>query len=428
LPANCLYLTSDVPSRIVAPFQTVNFKGTAAGGSGATAIVAYWFNFGDGTGTGRIPVSSWPGSAGASHAYAKAGAYQIEFVVEQANGVKHGGANSRCAFRLEVKTNTPTPTPEATPLCAVRPSIYIVGAVEHDRRLNLTGLSWDSAPIDVQIMGPNDADFVTNGSTVADPWGTWVYTTTLLVENGRYQIRAMSRGLYSENDLFYTMASQPAGLNVGMFRAGAGGYAGASDTYINQQSPSINFVDGLTVTVRSEDETDPLATFDLSTIPANARVVMAKLGLYSMDAEPCTKMVASSFQLLRMWDPEHATWISATQSVSWTVPGANEPLVDRLGEPTYTETVRAPFTWYSWDVTKMAQNWVADPSSNFGAIVKAWTYGGEVIHADNNLDQPAVDLLLQPLTNGIGGRRDFAASEYTELRRRPVLYVTYVLP
>ena len=349
-------------------------------------------------------------------------------MVEQANGVVRGGINTRCAFRLDVRMPTPTPTPQQIPQCGVRPSIYIVGAVEQDRRLKLTGLSPDSAPIDVQIMGTNDASFVTNGSTVADSFGTWVYTTTVLAQDGRYQLRAMSRGLYSENDLFYTMASQRSGLNVGGFRAGVGGYSGVDDTYINQRAPSASYGKSVTVTVRSEDETDPLAAFDLSTIPANARVVMAKLGLYSMDAEPCTKMVASSFQLLRTWDPDHATWISATEAISWTIPGANEPALDRYGEPTYTETVRAPYTWYTWDVTSMAQNWVANPSSNFGVIVKAWTFGGEVIHADNKLDQPAVVLQQQPLVNGIGGRRDFASSEYPVLQRRPVLYVTYVIP
>lgn len=173
---------------------------------------------------------------------------------------------------------------------------------------------------------------------------------------------------------------------------------------------------------------NPLARFDLSGIPANAQIVMAKLGLYSLDAEDCTNMVAASYQLLRSWDPVNATWITATQSVTWNVPGANGVIVDRLGDPTYTETVKAPYTWYTWDVTEMVENWVADAGTNFGVIVKAWTQGQEVYHADNNLDNPDVWLTLQPLANGIGGRRDFAASEYQELRRRPVLFVTYVLP
>ena len=106
------------------------------------------------------------------------------------------------------------------------------------------------------------------------------------------------------------------------------------------------------MSVRSEDVTNPLARFDLSGIPANARVVMAKLGLYSMDAEPCTKMVASSYQLLRPWDAASATWLTATQNITWYVPGANDLNVDRLDQPTYTETVRAPFTWYTWDVDR----------------------------------------------------------------------------
>ncbi len=108
------------------------------------------------------------------------------------------------------------------PQCGVAPSICIVGAVERARRLNLTGLSRDSAPIDVQV-GLNDADFVTDGSTVADSFGTGVYSTTVLAQDGRYQILALSRGMSSENNLSYTMANQPAGLNVSVFQSGLGG-------------------------------------------------------------------------------------------------------------------------------------------------------------------------------------------------------------
>ncbi len=109
LSASCLSLTSDVPSRIVAPSQALSFRGTAISGSGSTAIVAYSFNFGDGSGTGRIPIGSWPGWKGATHAYSKAGNYQVEFLVEQANGIVYGGVNSRCAFRLDVKPATARP-------------------------------------------------------------------------------------------------------------------------------------------------------------------------------------------------------------------------------------------------------------------------------------------------------------------------------
>jgi hypothetical protein len=155
---------------------------------------------------------------------------------------------------------------------------------------------------------------------------------------------------------------------------------------------------------------------------------MAKLGLYSLDADPCTNMVASSYQLLRPWDNSSATWITATQNITWNVPGANHTLTDRLGQATYTETVRAPYTWYTWDVTSMVQNWVADPATNHGVIVKAWDFGAEVVSAENNFDQPNVVLNLQQLVNGLGGVRDFASSEYGVQQRRPALYITYVLP
>jgi hypothetical protein len=278
------------------------------------------------------------------------------------------------------------------------------------------------------IRDSNDADYMTNGTTTADPFGQWEYTTTVLAQDGVYNIRAKGYGILSENTVIFSMSDNAAALDLGTFRAGYNEYNATDDTYISENAPLTSFSTGVTVSVRSEDVMNPLARFDVSGIPANARIVMAKLGLYSLDAEDCTNMVASSYQLLRTWDAATATWITATESVTWNIPGANSVIVDRLGEATYTETVKAPFTWYTWDVTQMVQNWVADGSTNYGVIVKAWTYGQEVFHADNNLDDPNVLLTLEPLASGVGGRRDFAASEYYELPRRPILFVTYVIP
>jgi hypothetical protein len=423
LPAACLMVSAT--SRQPNLGQAVNFQGNAINGGGPSQIVEYRFVFGDGSETGWKPVVGvWPGFATAQHAYTTLGSYQVYFYVKQADGQILGGPNTKCALRIDPQVPTPTPTL----VCGVQPPLFIVGVVEDGRRLQLTGLSRDRVAVEVQIKGPNDAAFVTNGAAASDGFGKWSYTTTALAQNGEYRIRARSAGVLSENTLVYTMASGRPLLNLGTFRDGLGGYTGADDTYISESAPLSSFSAGVTVSVRTEDTTNPLARFDVSGIPANARIVMAKLGLYSLDAQPCTNMVASSYQLLRVWDAATATWMTATQGITWNIPGANNTVVDRLGEPTYTETVKAPYTWYTWDLTEMVQSWVANPSSNFGVIVKAWSYGQEVSQVENDLNDPAVTLIEQALANGIGGRRDFAASEYSVLQRRPVLYVTYVLP
>ena len=408
----------------------VRFNGKALSGDGVRTVVAYNVSYGDGSDLGWTGISGSTIDVWTWHIYRNAGAYQAQFKLRMSDGTVFGGAN-RCAVRIDVRrpTVTPSPTPFVTsPVCGIQPPLFIVSTVQDGRRVQLTGLSRDSAPIDIQVKGPADATFISNGVTQADRYGTWVYTTTLLAIDGVYDIKARSGGAESENTVQFAMDATRPLLQQGTYRAGYLGYSGVEDTYISESAPLMNVSAGVTVSVRSDDVMNPLARFDLSGIPANATIVMAKLGLYSIDTEPCTNMVAASYELLRPWNPDEVTWITATQGITWFVPGANDLGIDRLQQPTYTETVKAPFTWYAWDVTEMAQNWVRDPGSNYGVIVKSWTYGNEVVHAENDYDQQSVTLTISPLLNGIGGRRDFAASEYPELRRRPALYITYVVP
>jgi hypothetical protein len=291
----------------------------------------------------------------------------------------------------------------------------------------MTGLSRDNAIVDIQIKGPNDADFMTNGRTTADAFGQWSYTSSVLGQDGTYQVRALSGGQLSDNTVVYTLRSGPSILRTAMYRMGLAGYAGVRDTYISEQTPLLSFSTGVTMSVRSGTAMEPLARFDLSSIPANARVVMAKVGLYSLDAEPCTNVAVPVYQVRAQWDAT-TNWISPTVGSGWLVPGARSAVSDRVEPATYTQTVRAPFTWYDWDITPMVQQWVSNPSTNHGLIADT-ALGGQVVKlAVNNLDQPSVTLTMEDLVNALGGRRDFASSEYQELRRRPILFVTYVIP
>jgi hypothetical protein len=250
----------------------------------------------------------------------------------------------------------------------------------------------------------------------------------VLGQDGTYQVRALSGGQLSDNTVVYTLRSGPSVLRTVILRAGLSGYTGVQDTYISQQTPLLSFSTGVTMSVRSGTAMESLARFDLSNIPANARVVMAKVGLYSLDAEPCTNLAVPVYQVRTPWTAATTNWISATVGNDWGAPGGRSATEDRVEPATYTQTVRAPFTWYDWDVTPMVRQWVSNPSSNYGLIADT-ALGGQVVKsAINNLDQPSVTLTMEDLVNALGGRRDFASSEFQELRRRPILFVTYVIP
>ncbi len=413
-PASCTRVSVTAGDRAPGVGQTIRVEGHGVSGNGASAVTAYRFVFGDGEQTAWTAPRIWP--AVATHAYARAGAYSLQFEMRLANGRIVGGSNTQCAVLIEV--NPPV-------FCGVRAPIVVAGVSQNERRLLLTGRAADYARLTVQIKGPGDAEFLANGTAVADAFGNWAYTTKALARDGLYQIRAAGYGQASENTVSYVVGSGSQ-LSVAVIRANADG-GGVADTYISADDPAASYGEAVTLSL-STDAMNPLLRFDLSAIPADARVAMAKLSLYALDNLPCANMAAAVYQLARSWDPDSVNWTEAMPGMNWSAPSAGGVPQDRLSLAAYTELVQGPQAWYTWDVTEMAQDWVADAGTNGGVIVQAASYGSDVVNAANDLDSADVALTMQPLANGVGGRRDFAASEYPELRRRPVLYVTYVIP
>lgn len=105
--------------------RPISVGGSATSGTGANAIVAYRFDFGNGGGTGWRQVSSWSGGAGAATSYDRDGVYQVQFFVQLASGSSLGGG--ACAATIVIGSPNPpvtppgklkpaTPTPTLTPV------------------------------------------------------------------------------------------------------------------------------------------------------------------------------------------------------------------------------------------------------------------------------------------------------------------------
>ncbi len=206
------------------------------------------------------------------------------------------------------------------------------------------------------------------------------------------------------------------------FRQGWNGYTGMVDTYINSAKPTDNYNSSGpagSLRVRTPDIEAALLKFDVSSIPANARVLRATLGFYVQDHTNEGEVVVSAYTLRKAWDPNKVTWEQRLQGVAWGTRGANSTTGDNrdrdaahmdsrsLRQYKYVDdytgliTLVDDATWYSLDVTRAAQGWVADPSANFGTILKG----------------SAGSLELQ-----------IAASEYPIVALRPCLVVTYTEP
>lgn len=124
-----------------------------------------------------------------------------------------------------------------------------------------------------------------------------------------------------------------------------------------------------------------LIQFDLSALPANAGILSATFEVNCAQVFPLNQypIVVDLHKMLVSWDEGNqsgsygdASWNERKPGTSWGTPGGQSG-VD------YDATVVASFTanssailnqWLDWDVTDLVINWEADPSSNYGMMMK----------------------------------------------------------
>jgi hypothetical protein len=154
-------------------------------------------------------------------------------------------------------------------------------------------------------------------------------------------------------------------------------YAGTRDTELRESEPSTS-LGGATGSEIDADSPDfsglrvhALVRWDVSAIPAGARVTRVRLALQILDW-PGNFASCEIRPLRRDWDEATATWRNATASVAWETAGA-------LGNADHvvSEVVGAlaprdngPYTIdFTQDGIDEVQRWVDDPSKNFGLVV-----------------------------------------------------------
>ncbi|HEY52977.1 MAG TPA: DNRLRE domain-containing protein [Caldilineae bacterium] len=187
-----------------------------------------------------------------------------------------------------------------------------------------------------------------------------------------------------------------------VLQPGVAGYDGVVDTYINAWDPQANYAKVDRLRLRQTDIMAPLIRFDLSTLPSEAHIVEAQLSLWSFNRSNDNPATVGVYLLNRTWHEEQATWLHATATQAWSIPGANAAPDDRNATSYVTTEVSETKRWYDWDVTAMVQNWVRNPEDDNGVILKAFAI-------------PKVQY-------------DFASSEYNTPAARPKLTIRYWTP
>jgi hypothetical protein len=187
-----------------------------------------------------------------------------------------------------------------------------------------------------------------------------------------------------------------------VLQSGANGYDGVADTHINSWDSEVNYANVDRLWLRQADIMAPLIRFDLSDLPADAHIVEAELSLWTTGQSNDNPATVGLYFLNRPWQVEQATWLQATSTQPWSVPGANATPDDRNAAPHSTTEVTETSHWYDWNVTAPVQDWVQNPAGNNGITLKAFAV-------------PKVQYY-------------FASSEYNNPTDRPKLTIRYWTP
>ncbi|MCK4302639.1 MAG: DNRLRE domain-containing protein [Candidatus Eisenbacteria sp.] len=162
-----------------------------------------------------------------------------------------------------------------------------------------------------------------------------------------------------------------------VLRQGVSSYAGTTDTNLWSSSPTSNYGSNIGLEISSSDSRKIIVKFDLSGESLESEVVFATLSVYAFwYANPSHALSVDSYKVLQTWTEGGATWNTYDGSNAWGTAGCNEEGVDRSGTASDTTVMNDRHTWFTWNITSMAGDWVTTPSSNKGVALKAQDQAG----------------------------------------------------
>ena len=166
-----------------------------------------------------------------------------------------------------------------------------------------------------------------------------------------------------------------------VLQKGMNGYEAVIDTTLDYDYPTNNLGTSSSLYLEGFARAQALIRYDLSALPASARVVSATLGVYVIpDARPERRQPLTStvYALTRSWSEMEANWMQASNGNAWGVPGAYDPGTDYAPWPSdeiwfYESTPQSEFTerWFTYTVMSLVQGWIDHPATNEGFVIKA---------------------------------------------------------
>lgn len=150
-------------------------------------------------------------------------------------------------------------------------------------------------------------------------------------------------------------------------------YAGTSDSYIREASPTTNYGSALSLQVDGDEPSGAgtdmsiLVQWDISMVPESAVVDAVQIHLNTLNVGG----PYSCYGLSRSWNENETTWSVADSSNPWATPGANGasdrdavPLCNFNAGSTGPITIALNSAGLSW-----VQAWINNPASNHGILI-----------------------------------------------------------
>jgi hypothetical protein len=185
------------------------------------------------------------------------------------------------------------------------------------------------------------------------------------------------------------------------YQVGEGSYAGSYDSTINAWEATTNFGHQGAMPIRTGGVKRLVVYFDVSSIPAGATVIDARLWLYASHYKSHAQdPTVSVYGLKRSWAEMETTWNLARTGTNWASAGADDTSADRDAVASGSAVLSTTNTWYEFDVSALAQGWVSGSRPNHGMILVA---------TGNTVEM------------------SFWSSEYSIANVRPKLVVQYVM-
>ena len=195
------------------------------------------------------------------------------------------------------------------------------------------------------------------------------------------------------------LGSEARAPQLVQYRQGVSGDATWDDTYIYELYPGYSFSDEQRMFLRAGDgiRSSLLIKVDLMPPSPDAVVRRAILSLYASSQSNSSSLDLKLYPVSRPWRGAEASWIEASASTPWQVPGALAPGPDRLGislDETHVGDCPKSVRSYAFDVGELVTYWLEYPEHNHGLVVDT---SGEVAKAISFVSSEHPDLLLRPV-------------------------------